>query len=401
MTTAAQAAFHFRGTRLNPARARAAATRRDYATKTMKHKISWKTLRATFPAGTYTEMDTPLDLATAQAIAESLARLLGQDPAFAAAVNVRFNHGIFVPGFVLRQAGPRSERKLAAKLRSTLPEYARELCASRVRDYRNRFRPEPRQTNDRASVRARWEHVPLRPNAEIPLTTRTAFRYSHALGIEFECVGPIDRPDLIAKLPMWTRCVSDGSIRAGAGNYGHEIRALLDRQTAEPRLHRLCKIMADAGLSVNRSTGLHIHLDARNIPTEAEAVRVARLMDAWLFALRELVPASRRENSYSKFGVSTRDRYRAVNVMAWNTHRTIEVRLHSGTVDYTKTLAWIRLLETIRAVARKPKPASSCLATLDQLPLTEYERAYWRGRHQSLNPALYTTTTPTATAEAE
>jgi len=367
----------------------------------MKQKISWKTLRATFPAGAYTDNDTPADLATAQAIAENLARLIGHDPAEASAISVRFGYAVFIPGFVLRQGLPRSERRLAAKLRATLPALGRDLCASRIRDWRARFRPQPRPTADRTSVRARWEHVPLRPNAEIPLTTRTAFRYSHALGIEFECVGPIDRPDLIARLPMWTRCVSDGSIRAGGGNYGHEIRALLDRQTAEPRLHRLCKIMADAGLSVNRSTGLHVHLDARNIPTEAEAVRVARLMDAWLFALRELVPASRRENSYCKFGVSTRDRYRAVNVMAWEAHRTIEVRLHSGTVDYTKTLAWVRLLETIRAVARKPKPANSCLATLDQLPLTEYERAYWRGRHQTLNPALYTTTAPTTTAEAE
>jgi hypothetical protein len=369
--------------------------------KTMKHKISWKTLRATFPAGTYTEMDTPADQLTAQVIAENLAHLLTHNPTEAVAINVRYGHGVFVPGFVLRQVGPRTERRLAAKLRSTLPNYARDLCGNRVRDYRTRFRPQPRQTNDRASVRARWEHVPLRPNAEIPLTTRTAFPYSHALGIEFESVGPIDRPDLIARLPMWTRCVSDGSIRAGAGNYGHEIRALLDRQTAEPRLHRLCKIMADAGLSVNRSTGLHVHLDARNIPSQTEAVRLAKVIDSWLFQLRELVPASRRENSYCKFGVCTRDRYRAVNVMAWDTHRTIEVRLHSGTVDYTKTLAWIRLLETIRAVARKPKPASSCLATLDQLPLTDYERAYWRGRHQALNPTLYTTTAPTTTAEAE
>jgi hypothetical protein len=195
--------------------------------------------------------------------------------------------------------------------------------------------------------------------------------------------------------------VSDGSIRTASGQNGHEVRALLDRQTAEPRLHRLCKILSAAGLSVNRSTGLHVHLDARNIPTEAEAVRVARLMDAWIFALRELVPTSRRENSYCKFGVSTRDRYRAVNVMAWSNQRTIEIRLHSGTIDYTKTLAWIRLLETIRAVARKPKAATSCLATLDQLPLTDYERAYWRGRHQQLNPSLYTTTTPTATTETE
>jgi hypothetical protein len=369
----------------------------------MKHKITWQTIRAAVD-GAYTEHNTPADYATAVAVSAYLCIRFGQPPEDAAALSVRAGAGVHIPGCLIRTNGARPMRRVIWRLRSTLPDEVRDAVGHRVRNWRRAF-AERQNAEPASSARQRIESEGLRPNAAWSFATssrqRTLYNYSHALGLEFECVGGISRKDLIERLPIWTRVVSDGSIRAANGHNGHEVRALLDRQTAEPRLHRLCKILADAGLSVNRSTGLHVHLDARNIPTEYDAIRTAKLMDAWLVALRELVPASRRENSYCKFGVSNRDRYRAVNVCAWQTHRTIEIRLHSGTIDYTKTLAWIRLLETIRAVARKPKAAASCLATLDQLPLTEYERAYWRGRHQTLNPALYTTTAPTTTAETE
>jgi hypothetical protein len=369
----------------------------------MKPKIDWQTIRATIE-GAYTEHDTPADYTTALAVSSYLCIQFGRTPEEASALSVRAGSGTFVPGCLMQTSAARHIRRVISRLRSTLPTEARDAVGARIHNWRRTLRDH--QNHEPANnVRHRIEREALRPNADWSFAQsnrdRKLYAYSHAIGLEFECVGSIGRKDLIERLPIWTRVVSDGSIRTAAGQNGHEVRALLDRQTAEPRLHRLCKILSNAGLSVNRSTGLHVHLDARNIPTEAEAVRVARLMDAWIFALRELVPASRRENSYCKFGVSTRDRYRAVNVIAWSNQRTIEIRLHSGTIDYTKTLAWIRLLETIRAVARKPKAATSCLATLDQLPLTDYERAYWRGRHQQLNPSLYTTTTPTATTETE
>ena len=63
-------------------------------------------------------------------------------------------------------------------------------------------------------------------------------------------------------------------------------------------------------------------------------------------------------------------------------------RLHSGTVDYTKSLAWIRLIELLLALGKKPK-AGSCIATLEQLPLADHDLAYWRARHRELNPQMY------------
>jgi hypothetical protein len=368
-------------------------------------KISWQSIKEAVP-GQYVD-DIPANYDTALAGAVFLLASLQEHPDDAAVSRLSGSqyslNALYVPAILLRTRAKRSTRKTVWRLRATLPAEARALLQEKIRGHRIAD-AERRRTPAPASIRARVESESLAPNVAPSFCSSskaTLYPYTHAIGLEFECVGQISRRALIDKLPMWTRAASDGSIRTAPGQNGHEIRALLDRQTAEPRLHRLCKILSEAGLSVNRSTGLHVHLDARNIPNETEAVRVARLMDAWIFALRELVPASRRENSFCKFGISTRDRYRAVNVCAWHTHRTIEIRLHSGTIDYTKTLAWIRLMETIRAVARKPKAATSCLATLDQLPLTEYERAYWRGRHQQLNPSLYTTTTPTATTETE
>lgn len=236
---------------------------------------------------------------------------------------------------------------------------------------------------------------------ERTIKTYKPFAYNNCVGLEFETYGSINRKTLSESLPHWTRVVSDGSIRpTGQEADGHEIRALLDRTTAEPRLFRLCERMQKLGLRVNRSCGLHIHLDARAASSFDEVVRVGRIMDAWLYALRELLPASRRGNDYCKFGIAPTDRYRAVNVSSWAKHRTIEIRCHSATLDYTKVVAWLRLCELIRAMPKKPK-AASCIATLEQLPLPAHDLAYWRARHRELNPSMYSNNPVDTTTDSE
>jgi hypothetical protein len=123
-------------------------------------------------------------------------------------------------------------------------------------------------------------------------------------------------------------------------------------------------------------------------------------MTAWLIALKEFVPESRRNNNdYCALSFSETNRYRAVNFTAFRKFKTLEIRLHSGTVDYTKIIAWIRLLELLFVLHGKPKGGAQGIAALSQLPLTEYERSYWTKRHQQLNPGQYSSPPPSDETE--
>lgn len=245
-------------------------------------------------------------------------------------------------------------------------------------------------------VRRFWrrENKPLRDQRE-PLLKRlkklsldpASFRYSRAVGVEIEGFCSLDRDQMEDALPFWARAVSDGSIRPASGTHPHEVRALLPRDAMEPRLFALCRKLGAVNFRVNASCGLHVHFDMRGRSAE-EVKTKARIAEAWLHALQELLPASRRGNEYCKWGISTADRYRAVNLRAFQSHNTLEIRCHSGTVDYSKILAWIRLCELVLALRRRPK-SGSCVGVLEQLPLAEHDRSYWLARHRALNPQQY------------
>ena len=212
--------------------------------------------------------------------------------------------------------------------------------------------------------------------------------YRSAVGIEIEGFAPMTKNELNAALPVFANAIHDGSIRAPQGMIAAEVVCLLNRDEMEPRLFRLCAILGKVGFSVNKSCGLHVHLDARHLSFDEVCGR-AKIVNKWLAALKELVPPSRRDNSYCAFGISRTERYRAVNVCAHSKQKTLEIRLHSSTANYQKVLAWIRLCELLFAVGKAPKAGLACMATLETLPLAEYERAYWRARHVQLNPTQY------------
>jgi hypothetical protein len=214
-----------------------------------------------------------------------------------------------------------------------------------------------------------------------------SFRYSRAVGVEIEGFCSLTREQMEEALPFWSRAVSDSSIRPVSGTQPHEVRALLPRDAMEPRLFSLCRKLSDVNFRVNASCGLHVHFDMRGRSGD-EVKAKARIAEAWLHALQELLPASRRGNDFCKWGISTTDRYRAVNLRAYQSHNTLEIRCHSGTIDYTKILAWIRLCELVLALRRRPK-SGSCVGVLEQLPLAEHDRAYWLARHRALNPNQY------------
>lgn len=143
-----------------------------------------------------------------------------------------------------------------------------------------------------------------------------------------------------------------------------------------------------AGATANKSCGLHVHVDARDLNGRDVASAVARY-GKFESQIDACMPASRRsttnrwcrtvvqmngrmqrlaDNStaipvsraVSAFGD---DRFRKVNLVAFNTHGTIEIRHHSGTVQSSKIVPWIQFcvnfveksrVRTERAVSAAP-----------------------------------------------
>ena len=107
-------------------------------------------------------------------------------------------------------------------------------------------------------------------------------------------------------------------------------------------------MLSDLGAKVNKSCGLHVHLDCRKY-TEPEVIEQAKKFGYTLDVLERLVPKSRRDNNYCKLEVGTPsgDRYKAINLASYRERQTIEVRLHSGTTDFNKIINWARLMHGI------------------------------------------------------
>lgn len=141
----------------------------------------------------------------------------------------------------------------------------------------------------------------------------------------------------------------DGSIRPEEGYFAAELTILCKRNDRS-NLKRLTELLNHMGARVNKSCGMHVHLDQRDLIGTDGLVnkrafnKRARNLGKALPMLASMVPASRRENSYCRLIVSARDRYSAVNLTAFRKYKTIEVRLHSATTDFEKINNWIDLL---------------------------------------------------------
>ncbi len=207
-----------------------------------------------------------------------------------------------------------------------------------------------------------------------------------AVGIEIECIIPT-----IKAKNIYEECkalgitgltiASDSSI--DGYNYekavGYELKLLINvaSKSSIDNLKKLCALLKKMDAYVNKTCGLHIHLDQRH-NNVAEALAVSHRLNNALFGLKFLVPKNRRDNNsycalrssygrpfteylqelkktqpdaYKKYTLHGENfdgsRYMAVNTYAYKQYKTIEVRLHSGTVRYDKIKNWIDILLNI------------------------------------------------------
>jgi hypothetical protein len=178
------------------------------------------------------------------------------------------------------------------------------------------------------------------------------------VGVEIECFVPesIGRERLAEvflslNLEDCIEVKSDGSIRPYSGHKGIELTVLARQSEVADVLRRTCEALVILKARVNKSCGLHVHIDMRHRDPSISGERLVK-SQALLY---KVVPASRRNNSYCKrtkkradlYGYQCAGRYQAINFVSLDRHNTIEVRLHSGTTDYSKILNWVQLLLTI------------------------------------------------------
>ena len=78
------------------------------------------------------------------------------------------------------------------------------------------------------------------------------------------------------------------------------------------------------------------------------------------------------------------DRYYKVNAVAYDRHKTIEFRQHSGTIEYEKISNWVMFLARLVEYSYKNEIASC--ESIEEIPfLKEREKEYFINRRAALN----------------
>lgn len=157
----------------------------------------------------------------------------------------------------------------------------------------------------------------------------------------------------------WTS-VYDGSVRGA-----EVVSPILD----ELRLNEastVSRLLLAAGGKVDRTTGFHVHIGARGVLSND---LIANWYLNWNLvhdAIGALVAPSRLNNSYCKPVSRERaelnaerirggnvsdfngDRYQSFNLQAFDRHGTLEIRLHQGTLNGTKAIAWAKFIDAFK-----------------------------------------------------
>lgn len=202
------------------------------------------------------------------------------------------------------------------------------------------------------------------------------FTASHALrnrGIE--CT--TDAPTHGDPIPTW-KAVYDGSCPNGA----EVVSPILNRSTLNESA-KVAKVLKSAGAYVDTKTGLHVHVGLNAFESDTRSVQdnLANFVLNYYaihHAIGALVSRSRLNNRYtrvlsrrfaeieaeglrgghlgSSLGRSSiaslninHPRYCSVNLCSIDRHGTVEFRLHQGTLNGVKAIAWVNFIEALIA----------------------------------------------------
>lgn len=193
------------------------------------------------------------------------------------------------------------------------------------------------------------------------------------LTVEAEFITPTDMPDehsVYTRLSHYgVKFKRDPSVQVR--NNGNKYRAgafqecvISFRDDNYARLVKVLDCMRNCGFTVNKTCGLHVHLDARHLCQSWVGEKWLRMCDmehqlAWFIPNwtrngRDWVamPSCHQlgdydDVAYEDIDLCDLERYFGINLAAFSTHKTLEVRMMSGTLRSEIVVGWVRLLSAI------------------------------------------------------
>lgn len=213
------------------------------------------------------------------------------------------------------------------------------------------------------------------------------------IGVEIEMISKLNESKLTdllfeAGLGKKVQISYDGSIRTtGEYSYSYELKVLSSIDDIYTVINKVCNVIKPYS-TANASCGLHVHLDMRhrNLNKAYKNLYMAQPI------LYSMVPKSRARSIYCKMLkdfvpvkdlMDKCDRYLGINPTAYEGLKTLEVRLHSGTVDGDKINKWIKILMSIIDQKSRPQKDVTLLKNMRQFnkmfkldaPLKQYVTA--------------------------
>ncbi len=206
-------------------------------------------------------------------------------------------------------------------------------------------------------------HRKVRTKMQSAKTPEGTDRY---IGVEIELVSKEDRETVCdalfeAGVGKYVHVKHDGSIETdGEYKHEHEITVLMKETEYKDVISKICKCLNEKlNCSVNKSCGVHVHLDMRH---RDPIVPFANLVTMQNF-LYAMCPAARKNSKYSlpmksKTWKISSNHYDGISSSAYQKYKTIELRMHCGTIQAKKINSWIELLTSIvnaPALTKTPK----------------------------------------------
>lgn len=192
----------------------------------------------------------------------------------------------------------------------------------------------------------------------VPNHEKTPTKAVPHVGLEIECFAPMQMNNLrkiifMNDLHDYVEVGMDASIRPKRGHRPYELRVLIPESELDTVFTKLAKFFKVAKIQVNKSCGLHVHLDMRHRSYKKCYKRLRQCQDV-LFAL---VSKDRWKNKFCEYVIdrNEEDRYLAINKTAYEDLRTLEVRLHQGTTNVDRIKHWTKfLIKVVNGTFNKP-----------------------------------------------